>query len=87
MKVPKMMVLVESGVVREVEATPDAAGGWTVWIVYRHRDGERREALERQRGGVRVFATLDAVARAIADAGLSAFRVSVGDLDARKEPL
>ena len=85
MKVPKMMVLVESGAVREVEATPDAAGGWTVWIVYRHRDGERREALERQRGGVRVFATLDAVARAVASAGLPAFRVHVAGLG--EEPL
>ncbi len=86
MKVPKMMVLVESGVVREVEATPDAAGGWTVWIVYRHRDGERREALERQRGGVRVFATLDAVARCLAGLGLAEFRVHVAGLPSEERP-
>ncbi len=86
MKVPKMMVLVESGAVREVEATPDAAGGWTVWIVYRHRDGERREALERQRGGVRVFATLDAVARCLAGLGLAEFRVHVAGLPSEERP-
>ena len=86
MKVPKMMVLVESSAVREVEATPDAAGGWTVWIVYRHRDGERREALERQRGGVRVFATLDAVARFLAGLGLPAFRVNTAGLAGEEPP-
>ena len=76
MQLPKLKVLVEAGAVREADALPDG-DGWAVWIVYASRGGERREALERQRGGVRVFATLEAVARCLAGAGLSAFRVSV----------
>lgn len=81
-----MKVLVEAGAVREVEAIPDG-DGWAVWIVYASRRGERREALERQRGGLRVFATLDAVARCLAGAGLSAFRVHVAGLPgAEAEP-
>ena len=63
MQVPKLKVLIEAGAVRAVEASyaTDAAG-WTVSITYASRHGERREALDRQRGGARVFATLDAVA-------------------------
>ena len=77
MRIPKLTVLVEAGAVREVEAMPDA-GGWAVWIVYAGRGGERREPLERQRGGRRVFATLDAVARCLSGAGLSVFSVKLG---------
>ena len=58
MQVPKLKVLVEAGAVRQVEAIPEA-GGWVVWIAYATRRGERCEALDRQRGGTRVFATLD----------------------------
>ena len=76
MQLPKLKVLVEAGAVREAEAMADG-DGWAVWIVHATRGGERREALERQRGGARIFATLDAVARCLAGAGLSAFRVSV----------
>jgi len=76
MQLPKLKVLVEAGAIREAEALPDG-DGWAVWVTYVSRGGERREALERQRGGARVFATLDAVARCLAGAGLSAFRVSV----------
>lgn len=76
MQLPKLKVLVEAGAVREAEALPDG-DGWAVWVTYASRSGERRERLERQRGGARVFATLDAVARCLAGAGLSAFRVSV----------
>lgn len=79
METQKLMVLVEAGAVRSVEAIPDG-DGWAVWITYASLIGERREALERQRGGVRVFATLDAVARCLSGAGLSAFRVSVAGL-------
>ena len=86
MQIPKLKVLVEAGVVRQVEAIPEA-DGWAVWIVHATRSGERREVLERQRGGVRVFATLDAVARAVAGAGLSAFQVHVAGLaGAEAEP-
>ena len=70
------MVLVEAGAVRSVEAILDG-DGWAVWITYASLIGEQREPLQRQRGGVRVFATLDAVTRCLAGAGLSTFQVSV----------
>ena len=86
MQIPKLKVLVEAGAVRQVEAIPEE-GGWIVWIVHATRHGERREALERQRGGVRVFATLNAVARALAGLGLSAFQANVAGLPgAEAEP-
>ena len=64
MQIPKLQILIEAGVVRAVDVAcaPESAG-WTVAITYASRTGERREVLERQRGGARVFATLDAVAR------------------------
>ena len=88
MQVPKLRVLVEAGAVREVEASyATDAEGWTVQITYASRRGERREVLERQRGGVRVFATLDAVARSLAGLGLPAFRVDASGLaGAGEEP-
>ena len=79
METQKLMVLVETGAVREAEALPDG-DGWAVWITYASLIGERREALERQRGGVRVFATLDAVARCLSGAGLSTFAVNLTGL-------
>jgi hypothetical protein len=86
MQVPKLKVLAEAGAVRQVAAIPEE-GGWVVWIAHATRHGERREALDRQRGGARVFATLDAVARAVAGAGLSAFQVDVAGLPgAEAEP-
>lgn len=85
MRIQKLTVLVEAGAVREVEAIPDAEG-WAVWIVYASHSDQRREALERQRGGLRVFATLDAVARCLAGAGLSAFRVHVAGLTGEEAP-
>ena len=74
MEIPKLTVLVEAGAVRSVEALPDV-GGWVVSITYASLLGQRREALERQRGGARVFATLDAVARTLRAAGVGEFRV------------
>ena len=85
MQIPKLKVLVEAGAVREAEAMPDG-DGWAVWIVYASRRGERREALERQRGGTRAFATLDAVARCLVAVGLSGFRVNVAGLAEEKPP-
>ena len=70
------MVLVEAGAVRSVEAIPDG-DGWAVWITYASLIGERREPLQRQRGGVRVFVTLDAVARCLVAVGLSEFAVNL----------
>jgi hypothetical protein len=88
MQVQKLKVLVEAGVVRDAAVTyaTDAAG-WVVWITYASRHGERREVLERQRGGARAFATLHAVARALAGLGLPAFRVDAAGLTgAGEEP-
>ena len=88
MQIPKLQVLIEVGAVRTVEASyaTDAAG-WTVQITYASRHGERREGLERQRGGVRGFATLDAVARCLAGLDLPAFRVYLAGLPgAGEEP-
>ena len=87
MQVPKLRVLVEAGAVRAVEVSyATDAEGWTVWVTYASRRGEQREVLERQRGGVRVFATLDAVARALAGLGLPAFRVDAAGLAGADEP-
>ena len=87
MQVPKLKVLIEAGVVRDVEAIyqPDPVG-WTVRVTYASRTGERREVLERQRGGARVFATLDAVARGLAGLGLGEFRVNVTGLTGDEPP-
>ena len=87
MQTPKLKVLVEAGVVRDIEVNPnDTATGWTVAITYASRHGERREVLERQRGGVRGFATLDAVARCLAGLGLTAFRVNASGLAGETSP-
>ena len=85
MQVPKLKVLAEAGAVREVEII-HAAGGWTVHVAYARRTGERREVLERQRGGVRVFTTLDAVAHCLAGLGLTAFRVNAAGLAGEEAP-
>ena len=81
MQILKLKVLVEAGAVREVAASYQTElSGWTVQVTYASRRGERREILERQRGGARVFATLDAVARGLAGLGLPAFRVDATGL-------
>ena len=81
MQIPKLKVLVEAGAVRAVAVSyATDAGGWTVQVTYASRHGERREVLDRQRGGVRGFATLDAVARGLAGLGLPAFRVDATGL-------
>ena len=87
MQIPKLQVLAEAGVVREIEVShDDLTGGWTVQVTHASRRGERREVLERQRGGVRVFATLDAVARCLAGLGLPAFRVNAVGLAGEEPP-
>ena len=88
MQIPKLKVLVEAGAVRAVAVSYAAdAGGWTVQVTYASRHGERCEVLDRQRGGTRVFATLDAVARGLAGLGLPAFRVdATGLAGAEAEP-
>ena len=87
MQIPKLQVLIEAGVVRDVVARHQSEpGGWTVQVTYASRTGERREVLERQRGGVRVFATLDAVARNLAGLGLPAFQVDATGLTGAEDP-
>ena len=87
MQLPKLKVLAEAGAVREMEVSyATGAEGWTVAITYATRHGEQREVLERQRGGVRVFTTLDAVARALAGLGLPAFRVNAARLAGEEAP-
>ena len=79
MQIQKMKVLAEAGAVRSVEAMPEA-DGWAVWVTYAYHGGERCEPLERQRGGVRVFATLEAVAHTVATVGLARFQVNTAKL-------
>jgi hypothetical protein len=87
MQIPKLQVLIEAGVVRDIEVNhDDTAHGWTVQITYASRQGERCEVLERQRGGVRGFATLDAVARCLTGLGLTAFRVNACGLAGEEPP-
>ena len=87
MQLQKLKVLAEADAVREVEARYQAEpAGWTLRITYTTRSGERVEALERQRGGVRGFATLDAVARCLAGLGLTGFRVNSAGLTEEKPP-
>jgi len=86
MQHPKLKVLIEAGAVCEVDAMPDGKGGWAVWITYATRTGEQVEALERQRRGVRIFATLDAVARCLAGLGLTGFRVNSAGLCDEEPP-
>ena len=87
MQIPKLKVLVEAGAVRDVAASYQAdVSGWTVAITYASRSGERCEVLERQRGGVRGFATLDAVARALVALGLPTFRVETAGLKSEEPP-
>lgn len=76
MQVHKLKILIEAGGVGEVTVSYDAnADGWTVQVRYTTRSGERIEALERQRGGARVFATLEAVASCLFGCGGESFRV------------
>ena len=85
MRIPKLKVLIEAGAVQDIEVSHEA-GGWIVTLCYTTRSGEQREVLERQRGGVRVFTTLDAVARCLAGLGLPAFRVNTAGLAGEEAP-
>ena len=85
MQVPKLKVLIEAGAVRDIEVSHQA-GGWIVTLCHTTRSGEQREILERQRGGVRVFTTLDAVAHCLAGLGLTEFRVNAAGLAGETSP-
>lgn len=87
MQTLKLKVLIEAGGVREVTVNYDAnANGWTMQITYTTRSGARTEWLERQRGGVRVFATLDAVARCLAGWGWLSFQVNTSGVQSEEPP-
>ena len=72
---PKLCTLVEAGTIERIIAKPDS-GGWVVIVSYKTLAGLHIEPLERQRGGARVFATLDAVARALRAVGVGEFSVN-----------
>ncbi len=72
----KLSTLAEAGTIERIIAKPDS-GGWVVIVSYKTLAGLHVEPLERQRGGARIFATLDAVARCLAGAGLSGFAVKL----------
>lgn len=74
---PKLSTLAEAGTIERIIAKPDSRG-WVVLIQHKTLAGLHIEPLERQRGGRRVFATLDAVARCLSGAGLSVFSVKLG---------
>lgn len=87
MQIPKLKVLIEADAMQDIEVSHDATtDGWIVTLGYLTRHGEQREVLERQRGGVRVFATLDAVARCLAGLGLTEFRVNAAGLAGEEAP-
>lgn len=82
---PKLRTLAAAGTVERVIARPDSCG-WTVIVSHRTLDGLHIEPLERQRRGPRIFSTLDAVARCLAGAGLSAFAVNLTGLAGEESP-
>jgi uncharacterized membrane protein len=78
MDVPKLKTRLVADAVRYSSVAYDAAaGGWTVVTPYGASGREKTERLTRQRGGVRVFATLEAAAaRCLASLGISEFPVA-----------
>jgi hypothetical protein len=77
MDVPKLKTWLVADAVRHRGIGYDAAaGGWTVVTTYGASGHEQTEVLERQRGGTRLFATLEAAARFLAHLGISEFRVA-----------
>ena len=73
---PKLRTLATAGTIERVIAKSDS-GGWVVLIQHKTLAGLHIEPLERQRGGTRVFSTLDAAAHCLAGAGLSEFQVNI----------
>jgi len=61
MNLLKLKTLIEVNAIRKIRVVYDTnAGGWTMRITYKANPEDKTEALERQRGGPRVFATLEA---------------------------
>jgi hypothetical protein len=77
MNVPKLRTLLAADMVRHRGIAYDtAAGGWTVVTTYGASGREKNEVPERQRGGTRLSATLEAAARFLASLGISEFPVA-----------
>lgn len=77
MKITKLETLIEVNVIREIRVVYDAdAGGWTMRMTYQANPEDKTEVLERQRGGTRVFATLEAALHVLIGRGIHEFQVS-----------
>jgi hypothetical protein len=77
MNVPPLTTRLAADAVRHSGIGYDAAaGGWTVLTTYGASGREKTERLTRQRGGTRLFATLEAAARCLASLGISEFPVA-----------
>lgn len=77
MQVAKLKTLMEVGAIRRITVTYAAKeAGWTVAPTFATANGgEKAELVERQRKGVRVFATLDAAAQFLVSVGIREFSV------------
>ena len=83
MKITKLETLIEVNAIRELRVVYDTtAGGWTLCITYQANPEDKTEVLERQRGGARVFATLEAALNVLASLGIYEFQVSARGYDA-----
>ena len=80
MEQPKLRMLIAAGAVDRVIAKPNG-DGWAVIVSHRTLAGLHIEPLERQRGGARIFATLDAVANCLAGIGINTFSVRTSCTD------
>ena len=76
MKITKLQTLVEVNAIREVRVVYDTtAAGWTMLITYKANPEDKTEVLERQRGGPRLFASLDAAVNVLARLGIHEFQI------------
>jgi len=77
MKITKLQTLVEVNAIREVRVVYDTtAAGWTMLITYKANPEDKTEVLERQRGGPRLFATLEAALNVLVRLGIREFHVA-----------
>lgn len=82
MKITKLQTLVEVNAIREVRVGYDTtAAGWTMLITYKANPEDKTEVLERQRGGPRVFTTLEAALHVLTGLGVYEFQISARGYD------
>jgi len=82
MKITKLATLIEVDAILELRVVYNAdAGGWTMLITYKANPEDKTEVLERQRGGPRLFATLDAALNVLVRLGIHEFQVSARGYD------